>query len=245
MQMGPKTRAFHNTHFDSASCKVHRLNRVDIQAALGFTLTDRQLIEISGAPQNSAIYVTDKPEWTEVEIPDGEEVPSGILLTVINDNYLEQNNEIVIFREGHSRLTSVYLKLIMFRDNPQTKGIAGHMLATMVDGAIAAFPKAVRLRLLAAGGLLWEDRLPGLRWGGFAAWPKYGFDAPLPSATRALLPHFPYYPAALNTCTTVSQVLDRKGGREFWHIVGEGWYMNFNLAPGSPSRARLDQFLLP
>lgn len=236
-----EANCFQAEHFDGTTCKVEK-SGVDIRRAMGFDLTDRHLVKLVGAPTNSKIRLELKHDWTEEEVADGEEVPRGLLVTIENEKYYDTPAEVVVFLDGLKDRPAVYVKLIMFRDNPELKGIAGHMISIMANAA-KELPGATRLKLWAAGGLLWEDLAPGERWGGYAAWPKYGFDCVIPSPTKILIPHFRYFPPGLSGCQHVSDVLSLRGGKEFWRVAGEGSYMNFALRSGSNSWIVLDKFL--
>jgi len=232
---------FQKEHFDVSSCTVDGLTE-EVKAALGCELDDALVVALVGAPTGSHIKVSLKRQWTDEEIPDGEEVPAGIFFVIVNDRYYDEPAEVVVFLDGLISRIGIYLKLIVFKNNPSLKGIAGHMIHVMAEAA-GNVPGSSRLKLWAAGGLLWEDMAPGVRWGGYVAWPKYGFDCVIPSPTRALFKHFPYYPAGLDSCRMVSDLLGLEGGRDFWRFAGEGSYMNFDLSPGSKSRLTLDRFL--
>ncbi len=239
MQFINTNTQFEQQHFDLKSCTVlsHRGN---IGHFLGVALSDQQLIQLAGAPSYSTIEVIEKPTWSAAELPDGEQVPPGLLLRVHNGQYLEQANEMVIFRDEAANRYSVYLKLIMFQSD--IKGLAARMLAIIVRAA-RQLPNARRLMLQAAGGRRWPAQPSGKRWGGYMAWPTYGFDMELLQDTRAMAQHFPYIPEKISACNSVSAVLKLSGGREYWRLVGDGDYMEFDLANNSPSLTTLDQFL--
>ncbi len=248
MAMSADAAQFQAAHFDATTCKVvGATNR--ISGLLGFPLNALQIIQLCGAPSGSTITLTEKLAWTHAELPDGEQVPLGLLITVSNDAYLEEPNEFVIYLDGHINAASIYLKLIMFNDSH--KGIAGHMVSLIAAAANATLPGGgTKLRLFAAGGRNWADMPPSAkasgtvrRWGGYVAWPKYGFDMALLPATGVMARDFPYYPAGVAGCPNVSDVIDLKGGPEYWRCVGDGDYMNFDLKAGSQSRVRLDAFM--
>ncbi|MFC0155563.1 hypothetical protein ACFFJ4_18740 [Xanthomonas dyei] len=233
------TNEFKAVHFNVGSSRVHR-NGVDLANILGFNLDDNALIQLAGAPTGSTVTLVEKREWPEVD--DGENVPSGVLLQVKNDHYFSQDLEVVIFLDGLVDVASLYIKLVMFLDIPERKGIAGHMIGVMVDGA-ASLPRAKRIRLWAAGGFLWKDYAAGSRWWGYVAWPKYGFDCFIPNATLDLISRFPNYPRGLGGCKKVSDVIRLPGGKDFWKLAGEGDYMDFTLAKNSVSMVFLNDFL--
>ncbi|KOB10953.1 hypothetical protein, partial [Xanthomonas arboricola] len=126
-----KNNEFNAVHFDVGSSRVHR-NGVDLAEILGFDLDDTALIQLAGAPTGSHVTLVEKVEWPEVD--DGENVPSGVLLQVKNDRYFSRDLEVVIFLDGRVGVASLYIKLVMFLDLPERKGIAGHMIGVIRPG---------------------------------------------------------------------------------------------------------------
>lgn len=247
-----------SNHFDPSKSHVVHLDRRAMLDTLGVTLTASELIVLAGAPVGSIVTIE---KIDESEEPPGpfdppqkvEGIPAGLLLTVQNSGYIAGVNKVVLFNErDDAQSISIYVKLVMFHPralHPNVpKGVGALMLRSMLDGArnLAHFPRPfAKMTLMAAGGRNWgKNAVTGDRWSGYAVWPKYGFDAAILAVTTALFPRFPYHPENLSSCRMVSELLAlAPGGPEFWHMVGDGWYMDFDMSPGSTSESRLSAFL--
>lgn len=245
-------------HFDPSRSTVNNLDSQMMLDVLGVTFTESELIQLIGAPVGSLV-VMQKVDASEE--PPGpfdppqkvERIPAGLLLTIVNGHYINGTNKIVLFNEGdEADSISIYVKLIRFQ--PRTvfkhipKGIGAFMLRSMLDASrsLANFPRPFSLMsMMAAGGRNWAKiDATGERWSGYAVWPRYGFDSPLLGLTTTLFSEFPYYPENLLACRNVSDLLGLvPGGTEFWHMVGDGWYMDFDMSRGSTAETRLSAFL--
>jgi len=238
--------AFEKKHFDHNSVTVQP-RTINIPGVMGFDLTRDQILGLSGALSGSTVTIFVKRYWTVQEVGD-EEVPAGLFFKVENATYISSHNIIGVFRDDPPGSCSLYLKLIDFiTPTPSAlKGLAARMLAVIVREALK-LSGIKRLRLYAAGGRTWPDRdsATGERWGGYVAWPTYGFDMLLCPETIKLTSLFPYCPPKLTACTKVSEVLALKPlEREYWKVVGDGDYMDFDLsATSSASIVTLDAFL--
>jgi hypothetical protein len=233
---------FEKKHFnpDSSTVLPHAVN---IRELLGFHLDDLSIKRLSGAPTGSQLEIVHKSAWNSQELLH-EKVPSGLYFLVENPAYLFERNTVGLFHDGDSKRIGVYVKLVAFK-NTAPKRVAARMLAIIAREALA-LPGITRIRLCAAGGRRWSplDRSTGARWGGYVAWPTYGFDMPLLPRTKTISRHFPYWPPAIGTCKTVSDILQTSGGREYWKTVGDGWYMDFDLSStASPSLRTLNGVL--
>ncbi len=71
---------------------------------------------------------------------------------------------------------------------------------------------------------------------GYYTWARFGFTAALTEKERAKLP------ANLAQATTVNELLDLAGGKEWWLTNGTGRQMEFDLSAGSSSRKRFDRY---
>lgn len=170
-------------------------------------------------------------------------MPAGLYFDIENDRYIQSHNTIGVFRDSAAGY-GIYIKLIDFKPGGP-KGLAARMLALIVRAAFD-LGNVRRLRLLAAGGRSWDARsaITGERWGGFVAWPTYGFDMELLPTTLKIAKEFPYYPEGLRSLRTVREVLQVSGGREYWKVVGDGLYMDFDLTTKTTaSILTLDSFL--
>jgi hypothetical protein len=230
---------FELTHFNSATVTVNT-SGLNFQALLGMSLTNEQIKKIAGAPSGSTIT----PYRLGQAVTKGtEDIPPGVYFKVENANYIRSANKIGIYRASDVNY-GIYINSVDFKSGGP-KGMAARMLAVVIRQALAIGNINV-LRLYAAGGRSWPPLNPNTkeRWGGYYAWPLYGFDMELPRHTLELAKEFPHYPEEIRTRRKVSEVLKCQGGKEYWRIVGDGDYMEFDLSSGStPSVAILDTFL--
>lgn len=221
------TSPFEEKWFDETTVTVER-SGLDFVSLVGINLTNNEIIRLSGAPGGSSIVAKQKTandwlqEGTGVDKP-----PPGLYFYVAGpliDPRAGHTVGIVQLPDGRPGL---YLKDVFFHENAPA-GIAGRMLVRMVRTSIDL--GIVELALLAAGGRTWPNIVGTERWGGYVAWPTYGFDMPLEQKTKAVFPHFVHYPHSLSTCYTVREVLALHGGPVFWKVVGDGWFMRFDCA---------------
>lgn len=231
--------AFEKQHFDRTSSQVHP-HTVDFVSLIGFALSDDEVLQLAGAPTGSTVSVSHKPSWAEpYEVP-----PPGVFFEIDNPTYIRSHNVVGVFVVDPDIPTyGLYLKMIDFHPTAPRR-LAARMLAVMLRQARRIAGLSI-FRLLAAGGRSWLDYDPqiGERWGGYYAWPRYGFDMPLMPETQNMHQHFSYYPASLSTCRTVRDVLSLKGGSEYWRVVGDGNVMEFDTSPSSASVQTLDKVL--
>lgn len=69
---------------------------------------------------------------------------------------------------------------------------------------------------------------------GYYTWPRFGYDADIPSHTRTVLRNSG--PVELRNATRVSELMQSPEGREFWRTEGSDLYhAEFDLKPGSMS----------
>jgi hypothetical protein len=241
MQSINNKTAFEKTHFDDSTVRVVR-NGLTISRIIGVDLDDAQIIGLAGAPKGSTVQLLFKQSWTPAEVED-EAVPPGLYFIVTEPAYIRTENWVGIFRESENKL-GIYLKLIDFHPG-RIRGLAARMIARIVR-TTWGIPEIATVRLFAAGGRSSIDLDPnsGERWGGFVAWPTYGFDMELLPETIAMAPHFPYSPRGLASCRFVRDVLKLTGGRDYWKLVGDGDQMEFDPGQTSDSIATLDAYLM-
>jgi hypothetical protein len=220
--------AFERVHFDCAaplSCKVNRKG-VDVRSALGRDLTDFEIIFLCGAPRDSQIDVTlisNPADFGNV----GDDTPPPGLYFYIYNVYFLAPTVIGIFKDAALAATALYVKDVNLQDAAPT-GLGARMLARMMTAAhLLGMSYAA---MLAAGGRTWPDmRAPGVRWTGYNAWPRMGFDTLLTKANREMHQHFTHVPRGLSSCTTVQSVLKLSYGKEYWRLAGDGSRMKFDL----------------
>jgi hypothetical protein len=231
---------FERKHFDLSSVTIHP-HHINIASLLGCSLTDLQIKGLSGALSGSSITVDFQHLGQTVG---SEYIPPGLYFQVENLTYIRSRNVIGLFRDNPSGL-GIYINSVDFRPGQGLRGLAARMLAVMIRHAFQV-PQIKRICLLAAGGRSWPPLDPntGERWGGFIAWPTYGFDMQIPRHTANIAPEFPYYPEEIISRQKVSEVISIAGGRDYWKIVGDGDYMDFDLSSKSTqSIVTLDSFL--
>jgi GNAT superfamily N-acetyltransferase len=87
--------------------------------------------------------------------------------------------------------------------NRQGKGIGGEIMNRIIEKAeTAGFQRVTLLASRAADDV------------GYAVWPKYGFDGPLPASILKILPE------ALKDAKTLGELLKLPGGRLWWQKNG-------------------------
>lgn len=176
-----------------------------------------------------------------------EKTPEGVLAEIENATYFDRKMQLIFHKKNKRR--HVYIKLVMVSKNTPLVATSGLILESMLrqNDKVSATEKFVTYSMLAAGGREWDNiGKTKDRWGGYAAWPRYGFDMPLLSDTTDMFDYFPHVPplvGAAATCVNVSSLLTLNKGMEFWDLVGEGWYMNFDTSPSSYSRNTLASYL--
>jgi len=244
-------------HFNLHTVEVKQDVQHSIDA-LGIELTDAQIATLAGAPSGSKVVTSVIGPYRDVSKKNDankeEDVPGGLLLTVTNPDYIGTQNEVIVYtmivtnaQQQDEISFGIYIKLVDFDRSLNKKTFAGmgaYFTAVIVRAA-KSFDGCKEIRLQAAGGRSWNDRLPppvGGRWYGYITWPKYGFDMDLTELTQSIIPYFKYDPEGLSTCRTVSDVLGLKGGYDFWKVAGDGWDMVFDLTTNS-SVEILNKFL--
>lgn len=237
--------AFERRHFESAPVTVDR-SGLNINRLVGHPLSDEDIAHLSGAPAGAHVVCAYKPSWSPAEI--GADRPDPGLYFYVDHPNIPGKNCIglcLLGGPGISPFFSLYVKDVSFTKGSAPSGLAGAMIARMARRCLQR--GVVSMRMLAAGGRLWRDMVPGQRWGGYAAWARYGFDMPLHHDDVGLLQHFPYFPAHLNgspVCATVQDVVKSPDGVDWWKICGTGHFMTFDCSsPSSPSIAVLDSVL--
>lgn len=232
--------AFEGLHFDNAPVAVDR-SGLNVAVLVGAALSDEDIAHLAGAPGDSKVVCQYKTSWTIAET--GADRPYPGLYFYVYHPYIPGHNCIgLCVVSGRFRL---YVKDVAFANGSAPPYLAGAMLARIVRRCLSLGVDA--MDMLAAGGRLWPDMTPGRRWGGYAAWARYGFDMPLIPQDAALLQLFPYFPAHLlgpPACATVQQVVKTPDGMDWWKMCGTGHFMSFDCSnPKSSSIAVLDSVL--
>lgn len=223
--------AFERLHFDSAPVLVDR-NGLDIPTLVGYPLSDDDIAQLSGAPGGAKVVCVYKPYWFPKDV--GADRPDPGLYFYVSHAYIPGHNCIglcLVSAAGGARQFRLYVKDVSFVKGTAPVGLAGAMIARMARGCLRLGVDS--MKLLAAGGRLWNDSLPGQRWTGYSAWARYGFDMPLIPQDLALLQDFPHFPAHLSgppPCGTVQEVVKTADGMDWWKMVGNGHFMTFDCS---------------
>ncbi len=245
---------FEKQYFDRLTVTIDRAGLVE-RNIIAMDLPDDAVAQISGAPTGSTVKLEHRPHWPR-RVPGVERIPPGLYFKVWSQ-YSATYNEVGIYPlekiVGSPQQFGVYIKWIDFLPAaPTPRGMAARMLAIIVRQALQ-IPNVVEMKLWAAGGREWPDKHPGERWGGYYAWPKYGFDMPLADSDREIAKHFTYYPCErdnllnpiklLSNCSSVLDVFYFDGGSDYWKVAGSGDYMTFDLSATSRSIEMLNEVL--
>lgn len=237
--------AFERLHFDSAPVTVDRAG-IDLLGSFGVQLTDEDIAHLSGAPGGAHVVCEFRHTWTAAET--GADNPDPGLFFRVTHPWIPQYNHIglcLIASLKGKRYFRMYLKDVSFIHGAAPSGVAGVLVARIARRCLKLGIPA--MKLLAAGGRMWGDMQPGQRWGGFYAWPRYGFDMGLVPSDSALLDEFSKFPAHLvgpPRCATVQEVIRTAEGMNWWSICGTGWFMEFDCSSSSAmSIALLDRTL--
>ena len=80
------------------------------------------------------------------------------------------------------------------------------------------------------------------RWSGYYAWPRMGFDGPIPGTSLGRL-RDSGLPAKIANAKNISEVMEHKAGRDWWRKNGDSIDVKFDLEHGSPYLRRLNSYL--
>lgn len=130
-----------------------------------------------------------------------------------------------IYRKGRRLVlyNELFMKAPMARP-----GVGADMLARQVEFAPGLGFKGITTE---AAGSIDSDT-----FNGYYTWPRFGYDAPIPSYLRSDLP------ANLRSARTILDLFETDAGREWWRQHGETVIMNFDLSPNSRSRQVLERY---
>lgn len=240
--------AFESQYFDALPLAVvQHLGAPPTSLKGNGTLSDDDIRNLTGAPSGSVIaYDMKAARVAGVDLP-----PAGLYFTVRHPPLIGGWHEIGLCRvpSGHM----VYLKDIHIPSTAPA-GMGRVILARIARFCIQNGISTIQL--MAAGGRTWPHmnahNVPPakpLRWWGHYVWARCGFDMLLASspsalADRALRQQFSYYPGLLASCATVSDVVSKDGGADWWKICGDGWFMAFDSSTAnSKSVITLEAYL--
>ena len=89
-------------------------------------------------------------------------------------------------------------------------------------------------------GILWARTVGGRKYdqNGYYSWPRYGFDALLPSALK------PQCSEGFGTIMSVLDLMATKKGRQYWRENGSELTLAFDFSPQSRSMRVLNEYIL-
>lgn len=109
--------------------------------------------------------------------------------------------------------------------------------------------KIARITAFAIGGRKAPPEPGGRRLCGYYAWPRLGFDAPIPGPhgdEAALFQYFQGYPVGLadGSLRSLRALYATRSGRDFWRAAGSHRVMTFNVVPDGASVLALQRYLI-
>lgn len=229
--------------FSSKKTRVSIAKDLDLKVLLGIAFADSQLAMLAAAPTGSTVNAYWQEKWPKDSPNDEEKAPAGVVLEVLNSEYIASKNQLILYQEGKQKELCLYVKFIDMRPLPTLKGIGGAIIWSIVEAVRKLGLPIKRIRLFGAGGRLDSSTAPsGKRWLGFVAWPRYGFDMKLTGSNKKILTNFPHYPSSLANCNSVTDMLELDGGADFWKYAGTGNEMEFLIDSDSRSNRILNNW---
>jgi len=208
-------------------------NELDIAALLGVEgeVPDELLVSLCGAPTGSTI---------EIYL----DAVGRLTFSVTNPTLIKTENRVSVMLGPEAFVLE--LGLIDFVDNA-IAGLGAAMLWRIVRACDALGIE--RISAYAVGGRKAAPEPGGPRLYGYYAWPRFGFDAPIPHGTgdeAALFQYFPGYPVGIadGSLQSLRALYATRAGRDFWRVVGSHRWMWFDVAPQSQSVLTLQNYLM-
>ncbi|MBW5804290.1 hypothetical protein FOZ70_05945 [Burkholderia sp. COPS] len=222
---------YETTYFDDRLA-VER-NGLDISALLGVDghVPDALLVALCGAPSGSDIqaYLDSAGKLT---------------FAVTHPTLIRSENRISVFRTVDTRVLE--LRAIDLADGA-VAGLGAAMLWRIVRACDTL--DIARISALAMGGRKSPPEPGGPRLHGYYAWPRFGFDAPIPGAhadEAALFQYFQGYPVGLadGSLRSLRTLYATRVGRDFWRVAGSHRWMTFDVTPHGASVLTLQDYLI-
>ena len=251
----PRSRRYAGAfHSSSAAMPAHH---VDLSHALPYEATffdDRLAIERNDLDIPSMLGV-------------GNEVPDALLVSLCGapagsdvQAYLDSAGKLT-FAVTHPTLIRSENRISVFRT--ADTWVLELRAIDLADGAIAGLCAAMlwrivracdtlgiaRITALAMGGRKSPPEPGGPRLQGYYAWPRFGFDAPIPGAhadEAALFQYFQGYPVGLadGSLSSLRTLYATPFGRAFWRVAGSHRWVTFDVAPHRASVLTLRDYLI-
>lgn len=222
---------YETTYFDDRLA-VDR-NDLDIPALLGVDgdVSDELLVSLCGAPAGAEIqaYLDSADRLT---------------LAVTHSTLIESENRVSVLQTSDTSVLE--LGTIDLVDN----AVAG-LGAVMLWRIVRACAKLgiAWIIAFAVGGRKAAPEPGGPRLHGYYAWPRFGFDAPIPDRhgdEAALFQYFRGYPTGLadGSLRSLRALYGTRFGRDFWRVAGSHRWMTFDVAPHGDSVLTLQRYLI-
>ena len=171
------------------------------------TLTDKELAELTGAPDGRAVVVR----------------PSNVGVSLIARNkavfWWGEAEYSLIAEAGKDGVILLDESIMIQKDLPAGLGL--RLFATQAHAAERLGIDTIALEAAGNQG--------SVLFNGYYTWPRYGFDAELIDAEIGRVPK------ELGTVSTVADLMSSEAGRAWWKAHGDGRYMEFDLTHGSRS----------
>ncbi|AOI75066.1 hypothetical protein [Burkholderia sp. NRF60-BP8] len=219
------------TYFDDR-LTIER-NDLDIPALLGVEqeVGDELLVSLCGAPADSDVQA-----------------------------YLDSSGRLT-FAATHPRLIRSENRISVVKNTDASVLELG--IIDLSDSAVAGLGAAMLWRIaracdtlgiarivaLAVGGRKTAPQPGGPRLHGYYAWPRFGFDAPIPGEhddEAALFQYFRGYPIGLadGSLRSLRALYATRSGRDFWRAAGSHRWMTFDVDPRRASLLPLRDYLI-
>ncbi|WP_176042400.1 hypothetical protein [Burkholderia stabilis] len=222
---------YETTYFDDRLA-VDR-NDLDIAALLGVDgdVSDALLVSLCGAPAGS-------------EIEAYLDSASRLTFSVTHSALIRSENRVSVFRKSD---TSALELSAIDLDDHAVAGLGAAMLWRIVRACNTL--GIARISALAAGGRKVAPKPGGRRLFGYYAWPRFGFDAPIPDEQgdeAALFQYFRNDPAGLadGSLRSLRALYATRPGRDFWRVAGSHRWMTFDVTPHGKSVQTLQKYLI-
>ncbi|WP_243771595.1 hypothetical protein [Burkholderia sp. D-99] len=208
-------------------------NDLDISALLGMDdeVPDGLLASLCGAPAGSDVqaYLDSAGRLT---------------FAVTHPTLIRSENRISVFQTGDSRVLE--LRSIDLADSAAA-GFGAAMLWRIVRACDTL--GIARISALAMGGRKSPPEPGGPRLLGYYAWPRFGFDAPIPGVhadEAALFQYFQGYPVGLadGSLRSLRTLYATRFGQDFWRAAGSHRWMTFDVAPCGACVSTLQEYLI-
>ncbi|AOI84530.1 hypothetical protein [Burkholderia cepacia] len=208
-------------------------NDLDIAAFLGVDgdVPDELLVSLCGAPAGSDIQVY-------------LDSANRLTFSVTHPDLIRSENRVSVFIKSDA--SALELSTIDL-DDQAVAGLGAVMLWRIVRACNTL--RIARISALAAGGRKVAPKPGGRRLLGYYAWPRFGFDAPIPDRygdEAALFQYFQSDPVGLadGSLRSLRALYATRFGRDFWRVAGSHRWMTFDVTPHGKSVQTLQKYLI-